>query len=430
MKAATAPKAPKTSKPRKARAAAMEVTIQFHEHGKGSYAQKRIPIWEVTWPTFNESGRTKRKNAFRYTKKEAEELAAEKRRALAAGGKDAVSLSKEEEAELRRFRAWRATRPGAPDLCMVLSRAIEDESKVRHRKTVTEAVEDRIRSAEARNLRERSQQSLRTPLRRFAEDFGDRDIATVRKEEVEQWLNRLRSSKNPESKLDRQTWVNYARVVGSVFVLAMENGIIDRSPTEHIKAPRKAPAEIHILSPAEVRALFAAAHPSIIPALVVQAFCGVRRAEAERLRWENIKTEVEGEDSRPYIEMSPAITKTSRRRTPRIPENALAFLRAFRRLPHDLILPEGTRYRYALEAAAKAAGIKWSPNLLRHSFASYMMADHMNANLVCEAMGNSVNVVFQHYREVCSPADAKAFFSILPEDGAAPENVVRFGKTA
>ena len=62
----------------------------------------------------------------------------------------------------------------------------------------------------------------------------------------------------------------------------------------------------------------------------------------------------------------------------------------------------------------------WKPNGLRHSFASYRLADVQNAAQVALEMGNSASVVFRHYRELVKPADAVKWFNVRPE---TPANV-------
>ena len=70
----------------------------------------------------------------------------------------------------------------------------------------------------------------------------------------------------------------------------------------------------------------------------------------------------------------------------------------------------------------KAAGIeRWPNNALRHSFASYHLALHQNAATTALQLGHTDSrLLFEHYRELVHPEDAKAFWEITPgkdEDG-------------
>ena len=67
-------------------------------------------------------------------------------------------------------------------------------------------------------------------------------------------------------------------------------------------------------------------------------------------------------------------------------------------------------------ATAEEAGLKWKHNALRHSFASYRLAEIQNANQVALETGHTVKVLFSNYRELVTPDEAKAWFSIAPEE--------------
>ena len=59
----------------------------------------------------------------------------------------------------------------------------------------------------------------------------------------------------------------------------------------------------------------------------------------------------------------------------------------------------------------------WKHNALRHSFISYRIADVQDVAKVALEAGNSPQMIFKHYRELVTPKEAKAWFSITPEDG-------------
>jgi hypothetical protein len=61
------------------------------------------------------------------------------------------------------------------------------------------------------------------------------------------------------------------------------------------------------------------------------------------------------------------------------------------------------------------AQVKWKHNALRHSFISYRMAIVKDENAVALEAGNSPQMIFANYRELVTPEDAKAWFSICPE---------------
>jgi integrase len=67
-----------------------------------------------------------------------------------------------------------------------------------------------------------------------------------------------------------------------------------------------------------------------------------------------------------------------------------------------------------LEAARAAAGIGvWPNNALRHSFASYYLAHFKRAGaaeLALEMGHTNTNLVFQHYRQLVKPNEAKRYW--------------------
>jgi hypothetical protein len=82
-----------------------------------------------------------------------------------------------------------------------------------------------------------------------------------------------------------------------------------------------------------------------------------------------------------------------------------------------------SEYYEQLAAAAKAAGVAWKANALRHSFISYRVAQTKDVAATALEAGNSPKIVFAHYRQLCTEAEAKEWFSVFPANGV--ENIVR-----
>ena len=68
---------------------------------------------------------------------------------------------------------------------------------------------------------------------------------------------------------------------------------------------------------------------------------------------------------------------------------------------------------------AEKAGIDWKRNALRHSYASYRFAQTTDAGLVAGELGNSVNMVHKHYRELVTRQSADQWFNIKPDKAAS-----------
>ena len=67
-----------------------------------------------------------------------------------------------------------------------------------------------------------------------------------------------------------------------------------------------------------------------------------------------------------------------------------------------------------VRARVKAAGIECPANALRHSFISYRCAETGSVDKTAQEAGNSPKIIFQHYRELVSPRDGKAWFAVSP----------------
>lgn len=363
--------------------------------------------FRVTFRETQADGTAVRRQSYFTTKAEADAFARTRRVEIGNHGARHASVEDDERAALIRFREWSSKRGGdAPSLSALLERAIAAHEAARPACTVSEAIDARLHAADRRGLSDRHQADLRSRLERWRGAHGSRQIADLSARDVETWLHRLRVSP--------VTWRNYARAIHSVFALAVKSGYLPANPLASLEKPKTVAKGPAILTPSQLSALLLSAAPELVPLLVLQAFCGVRRAEAGRMTWGNVRLDEE----KPWIEIPGAATKTNRRRSHEIPPCAVAWLRPLAGHPAAVLGLTDTVYRRRLRHAASAAGIAWDENLLRHSFGTYRLAVLRNAAAVAEEMGNSPAVVRTHYQNVASPADAAAWWQILP---AAPD---------
>lgn len=165
-----------------------------------------------------------------------------------------------------------------------------------------------------------------------------------------------------------------------------------------------------ILSPRNMTRLLAAAKyncPELIPYLVLGGFCGMRRMEIGRL----VASQVDLD--RKILLLSSEITKTRRRRVVHMPENVVAWLKAFWPADGQFVPAQVDRLRANL---CKALKLNWPTNCLRHSYVSYAVEHTRNAAHVAEQCGHSLTVLQNSYKSIATPEDAEKWFSIVPED--------------
>ena len=255
---------------------------------------------------------------------------------------------------------------------------------------------------------------LRSRLGRFSRDFGSRPIGSISHEEIDPWLAGLDLAPVGHN--------NSRRVLANLFNFAAERGYAP-SGIMRKTAPKKVSAdEPVILTVAQADALIRHAHPSIRAALVIGLFCGCREAEIGKLTWQSV--DLEGE----VVTIGAGISKVNQRRTIRLHPNAISWLMPLRQTGGK-IMPTGRAPLAHLQAARNAAGfgaprhctperglVAWPSNALRHSYASYALAQWPDAAALALEMGNSPAVILRHYRSLVKPAAAAAFWKITPDD--------------
>jgi len=78
-------------------------------------------------------------------------------------------------------------------------------------------------------------------------------------------------------------------------------------------------------------------------------------------------------------------------------------------------------FRRKLAEIQKVAEIKkWPPDVMRHSFASYHLALFQNAPRTSLELGHTEpETLYNHYRNLATEADARAYFSLTPSKKGA-----------
>ena len=153
---------------------------------------------------------------------------------------------------------------------------------------------------------------------------------------------------------------------------------------------------------------FARAEERFVAYLAIGGFAGLRHAELMRLDWSDVKL------AQSTIVVCAKAAKTAQRRTVLIQPNLQKWLAPLARLSGALFKGDGSRFLHHVTAVARACEFPWPHNGLRHSFASYRMAQCKNAAEVALEMGNSPQMIFRHYRELVSPQDAGKWWTIEP----------------
>jgi integrase len=251
---------------------------------------------------------------------------------------------------------------------------------------------------------------LRQRLSRFKETFGDRPLRTVTTNEIDAWLHGLG--------LSAQSVNNYRSRIAALFSYGLKREYVERNPVSSVDKIKLIDEAPEIFAPEQIQNLLDSAPSDLLPCLALCAFAGLRTAEMLRMEWDAIDL------PRSLINVSASNSKTAKRRLIEIAPNLAEWLSPYV-ARSGKIYPHSQRwYHHNVDLLRKAVGLaEWPNNGLRHSFASYHLAKHQNAPQLALLMGHTTpRMIFDHYREVVTPAEAAQFWNIRRQ--VSPENVI------
>src|SRR5262249_48470477 len=257
---------------------------------------------------------------------------------------------------------------------------------------------------------------LRVRLNRFAgsEPFKSRSIHEIDSVEIDAWLRALAGGS-----VNRK---NYRRLLSVLFSFALKRKYVLKNPVKDVEIPTVKPTKPGILTVPEVCALLNAATPEFLPAIVLGLFAGLRpESEIWRLKWEDINL---GER---LIDVTHS-KNTAGHRFVKIEDNLSQWLRPYSANHGPICLQDEPYFRRMRETRERAitkleplalfAGNlrAWSNDCLRHCFASYHCTQFGDSRRTSQEMGHSgdLTVFNYHYRNRVKPADAQAYWQLVP----------------
>lgn len=345
-------------------------------------------------------GRRKRVNFA--SKTDAQGFADQSRVARANEGTEAFTLP-----QGIRLDAAKAHKILAPHHVTILEAAKYYEKHVLAYKTappVKEIVARYVADSKNKNLRTRTIGDLEARLNTFAEEFGERRLSEITLDELKEWVN--------DEDWEMRTRINYLTKISQLYNFALRRPVkwVDSNITEMIDRPAVEDTKPDIFTVEQVKALLSNAHQfDLLPYVSLGLFAGLRSAEMMRLdskeilfenRLIKIGADVAKKRAQRHVEMQPVL---------------LAWL-----LPHVETLKRGgpvvdqNRFRKNKELLLDLAGItKWPVNGLRHSFASYHLAQFNNSDSTAYQMGHrSTEIVHRYYKALVLKTDAERFWNL------------------
>jgi integrase len=367
-------------------------------------------FWCVTWPKIGKG----RNRQFFKDKTEAATVLQQKLIEQENYGIAGVSFNERHRAEY--FECAEALQPFGATIRDAVNFYVPHLKAMKRSCTAAQLVDELLKVKEADGASKRYLGDLRSRLNQFSEIFDGKPIAEITSKELDEWLRSL-SDKETGKRLSPITRNNFRRVLIVAFNFARDRNYCVDNPAQKTAKAKVIENVIGILTVDETARLLENAPADLVPYVAIGAFAGLRRAELERLDWNEVDLESN------LIEVTAKNAKSARRRFVRIQPNLAKWLQPHRRSSGEVTPPD---YRELLDSARRAAKIEeWPQNALRHGFASYHLARFNNAGALALELGHaSAHLVFQHYRQLVRPKQADRYWNIMP--AADGKKVIQF----
>ena len=247
--------------------------------------------------------------------------------------------------------------------------------------TVHEAALSMLDSARARDRARGTVKRLATRLLVLERAVGaGRRMADVNPDRVQAFLRTMK----PRNAL------NYYRVARQLMRYGIRRGWIADDPLRGLDPPAWRPSPPRTLTTEQAHALLAHAPARLVPYLAIGLLAGLRPGELEALDWSAVDLDAG------TILVLPETSKVRRARYVPICQRLAAILRPLARA-EGRVCPSDKSLRLLRAEACKAAGVSWSQDIMRHTYATARLATEP-AGMVALDMGTSEAMLLRHYR--------------------------------
>jgi integrase len=259
-----------------------------------------------------------------------------------------------------------------------------------------------IEDSTNRNLRPRAIEDITNRLNMFALDFGDNKLYEITIDELKDWVF--------DDEWKPLTIISYLTKISQLYNFALHNKWVDSNITEMIRRPKKDNSAPEIFTVEQANSLLKHSDTfGLLLYVTLGLFCGIRSAELLRMDCTNINL-----DAKTVTVPADAAKKRSQRKLDMLPV-LLGWLE-----PHKKKIAKGgpivENLRTNMELLRESAAITdWPANGLRHSFASYHLAEFESSDKTAFQMGHrSTDIVHNSYKALVSKADAARYWNLRP----------------
>lgn len=339
----------------------------------------------------------------------------------------AVAANSDEISALTFWREWVAGEKtagrDAPSLRDVLKSAVDRLRDGATTPSLDSLHKKFMDAREREKVSPRHLSALKNRLKRFVSYFDkDEPAGSVTTEAVERAMASMSAGG-----LSPQTVKGVREAAHGLFSWAKKRKLVTKNPVADADAPKVIQGEVGTITASQLKGLLRTAlqnQPRAVPALAVWAFCGVRRAEITRLRFDDM------DRGRKELRVSATVGKKGRGKVRYVPMPAalIAWLKAAESAgvaPLGKLVPgaddgksEGVLNEWLVKARADAGISDWPNNALRHSFVSYACAMTEDYPKVSAWIGHSGGTALleARYRHAVPKDAGKKWFEVLPFD--------------
>lgn len=264
-----------------------------------------------------------------------------------------------------------------------------------------EAISEFITAKRGANRRESYVEAIERTMIMFCKGRETQPIHTVSAKDIVDWAE----SRDLQPQTVKTAYARFS----SLFTFAVKRGWVTENPVSKLESIADDLGPPEIWTVAEVERIFRFCHKNMqefVTYFALGTLAGIRPFELERISKSDIDIE------RGRVTITAAASKVRQQRIVDLEPSCIAWLKAAGK-KHSYGRKHWNLKRHRARIIAQC-NVKWSHDIMRHTYASYALALHQDTALISWRMGNSVDVLMKHYRQLVTPEDAQAFWAIIP----------------